>query len=458
MPTNQHRLTINICELKRLNILNTVAQSIISETKSASAAFSICRSQTLSLIQGISSEDCALQSMPDASPTKWHLAHTTWFFEVFVLERFEKNFSPFDEAFRVLFNSYYNGVGDKFPRAKRGLISRPDLSRVLAYRENVESRIHALLLQHSHLNAQQRTEFSSLIELGINHEQQHQELLLTDLKHLLSQNPLKPTYREGWPLVAAKSAPARWIDFEAGLHEIGNSGESFCFDNETPRHKVYINPFSLSSLPISHGDVLDFIADGGYKTPQLWLSMGWDTVQTQAWNAPLYWEQHTGDTQGKNNGWNTFTLRGMSDISRRVPCPHLSYFEADAIARWMGARLPRESEWELAATLNPSAKQNMLEDKIYHPLELKEGLEANQFGHLIGDVWEWTQSAYLAYPSFREAPGLVGEYNGKFMCNQFVLRGGSCVTPTSHIRTSYRNFFAPDARWQFSGARLAKDI
>jgi ergothioneine biosynthesis protein EgtB len=437
---------------------NTLAKSVVTETKSAATAFSICRGKTFALIQGISPEDCALQSMPDASPTKWHLAHTTWFFEVFILERFEKNFAPFDAAFRVLFNSYYNGVGDKFPRAKRGLISRPDLARVLAYRQNVEYRVQTLIDKYSELNPQDQMELAALIELGINHEQQHQELLLTDLKHLLSQNPLKPAYRDGWPLVTASSAPATWVNFEGGIQQIGNMGESFCFDNETPKHKVYLNPFTLSSLPISHGDLLDFIDDGGYSNPHLWLSMGWDAVQTQGWQAPLYWEKHSGDTQGKHNGWKIFTLRGLCNISARVPCPHLSYFEADAIARWKGARLPTEAEWEVAAAINPTAKQNMLEDSIYHPLELKDTLEAKQLGHLIGDVWEWTQSAYLGYPGFREAAGLVGEYNGKFMCNQFVLRGGSCVTPSSHIRPSYRNFFPPDARWQFSGARLAKDI
>jgi ergothioneine biosynthesis protein EgtB len=409
------------------------------------------------LTQGLSPEDCALQSMPDASPTKWHLAHTTWFLEVFILEHFEKNFSAFDQSFRVLFNSYYNGVGEKFPRQKRGLVSRPDLSSVLAYRANVEQRIQALLQESTHLSSQDKIELVTLVELGINHEQQHQELLLTDLKHLLSQNPLKPAYRNGWPLVTASSAPAAWVKFEGGLHQIGNNSEGFCFDNETPRHSVFLNPFSLSSLPITHGDVLNFIVDGGYKNPHLWLSLGWDTVQNNQWQAPMYWEKHNGDTTGNNNGWTTFTLHGMCDISRRVPCPHLSYFEADAIARWMGERLPTEAEWEVAAENNSQGITNMLEDKAYHPLDLKDNLPSNQLGHLIGDVWEWTQSAYSPYPRFREAAGLVGEYNGKFMCNQFVLRGGSCVTPISHIRTSYRNFFPPEARWQFSGARLARD-
>jgi ergothioneine biosynthesis protein EgtB len=409
------------------------------------------------LVQGLSLEDCALQSMPDASPTKWHLAHTTWFFEVFILERFETNFIPFDDAFRVLFNSYYNGIGEKFPRAKRGLISRPDFSRVLAYRQNIEYRVQLLLGQSAHLSSQEQLELTNLIALGINHEQQHQELLLTDLKHLLSQNPLKPSYRDGWPLVTASSAPATWVKFEGGLHQLGNTAQSFCFDNETPRHSIFLHPFSLSSSPISYGDVLDFIADGGYKSPRLWLSMGWDAVQTQGWQAPLYWEKHSGDSVGMNAGWNTFTLRGMCEISRRVPCPHLSYFEAEAIARWRGARLPTEAEWEVAAEQSAQNTSNMLDDKVYHPLELKDKLAPNQLGHLIGDVWEWTQSAYLPYPRFQEAAGLVGEYNGKFMCNQFVLRGGSCITPKSHIRTSYRNFFPPEARWQFSGARLARD-
>jgi ergothioneine biosynthesis protein EgtB len=423
-----------------------------------SSVLADCRRETLQLVLGLSPEDCALQSMPDASPTKWHLAHTTWFFEVFILERFEKKFVPFDETFRVLFNSYYNGVGCKFPRVKRGLISRPDLSQILKYRKNVETRTLALLSQPAHLNATERSDLARLLELGINHEQQHQELLLTDIKHLFAQNPCKPAYRDGWPLVTAAGTQSTWVKFDGGLYEIGHCAESFCFDNETPKHTVHLNPFSINSVPISHGNVLDFIKDGGYKNPQLWLSMGWDNVQINGWKAPLYWEQHLGDTQGKNDGWKTFTLRGLSDISRRVPCPHLSYFECDAIARWMDARLPTEAEWEVAARSQSRANSNLLDSKIYHPLELKDHLPKEQLGHLIGDVWEWTQSAYLAYPGFKEAPGLVGEYNGKFMCNQFVLKGGSCITPSSHIRATYRNFFPAEARWQFSGARLAKDI
>jgi ergothioneine biosynthesis protein EgtB len=435
----------------------TVYTQLADISSNLVTTFAATRSQTLELTHGLSPEDCALQSMPDASPTKWHLAHTTWFYEVFILERFEKNFIPFDQAFRVLFNSYYNGVGDKFPRAKRGLISRPDLARVLQYRENVEQRLLLLLNQPTHLKPSEQKELALLVTLGINHEQQHQELLLTDLKHLLSQNPLKPAYRNGWPLVTASSTPATWINYEGGLHQIGSSAEAFCFDNETPKHTVYLNPFSLNSLPISHGDVLDFIQDNGYENAGLWLSMGWDEIQTNGWKAPLYWERHLGDTQGKNDGWKTFALRGLCEVSRNVPCPHLSYFEADAIARWRGARLPTEAEWEVAAQSNQTKLHNLLDNKIFHPLELKDHLPNGQLGHLFGDVWEWTKSAYLAYPGFREAAGLVGEYNGKFMCNQFVLRGGSCVTPASHIRNSYRNFFPPNARWQFSGARLAKD-
>jgi ergothioneine biosynthesis protein EgtB len=410
-----------------------------------SQRFSRVRAATEKLAATLSDEDCALQSMTDASPVKWHLAHTSWFFETFLLERFEVGFAPFDPAFRVLYNSYYNGVGDKHPRPERGLISRPGLARVRAYREHVTQHI-GRLLPVLHGNA----EFESLMWLGCNHEEQHQELILTDLKHLLSRNPLKPAYCDRWPLTTVEARKPRWIPFHGGLVEIGHTGAGFAFDNEGPRHQFFVQPFELASHPVTHGEFAEFIADGGYTRPDLWLSLGWDWVQGQRIACPLYWQHDQGE-------WKTFTLYGMAPIDPQTPICHINYFEADAYARWAGARLPREQEWEHAATDLPLTG-NFVESQALHPLALREEIVGDRPAQMFGDVWEWTQSAYLPYPGFRTATGAVGEYNGKFMCNQFVLRGGSCATPGRHIRASYRNFFPPDARWQFSGCRLARDI
>ncbi len=402
------------------------------------------RAQTLALAGGLSGEDCALQSMPDASPVKWHLAHTTWFFEVFVLESHEPGFRPFDPAFRVLFNSYYEGIGNKHPRPERGMISRPDLDRVLAYRREVDERVQALVRDPARL-----LRVAPLLTLGMHHEQQHQELILTDLKDLLSRNPARPAYRDGWPLTPVAPEPLRWLSFEGGIRPIGHEGRGFAFDNEQPRHDVLLRPFELASRPISHGDVIDFIDDDGYRRPELWLSAGWDSVLQGGWQAPLHWERGA-------DGWSTFTLRGLCPVSRDVPAVHLSYFEADAIARWMGARLPSEAEWEVACGEEP-VEGNLLESGIYHPCASRKPARPGRPVQMFGDVWEWTRSDYGAYPGFRTAEGAVGEYNGKFMCGQYVLRGGSCATAASHLRATYRNFFPPQARWQFSGARVARD-
>jgi len=402
------------------------------------------RARTVALIEGLSAEDCVAQSMPDASPVKWHLAHVTWFFEVFVLEHHEARYRPFDPAFRILFNSYYNAVGDKHPRPERGLLTRPSLENVLAYRRNVDERMVGLLAART-----PDPEFTSLVMLGLNHEEQHQELLLTDLKHLLSRSPLRPAYRRSWKPVPVARVAREWIGHSGGLIRIGHHGEGFAFDNEAPRHQVFVAPFELSSQPVSHGDVIDFIDDDGYRRSDLWLSLGWDTVVQRGWQAPLYWERH-------DDRWCTFSLHGLIEVSRDVPATHLSYFEADAIARWSGARLPTEVEWEHAAAHLP-IEGNLFESGVFHPLACSGPARVGGPLQMFGDVWEWTASAYLPYPGFRTAPGAVGEYNGKFMCNQFVLRGGSCATPQSHIRATYRNFFPPDARWQFSGARLARD-
>ena len=411
------------------------------------------RQVTERLAENLSDEDCALQSMADTSPVKWHLAHSSWFFETFLLEKFAPNFKPFDPAFRVLFNSYYYGVGERHPRAERGLISRPSRAKVLDYRHHVTNRIAAMFCDSTN-----NAVFRGLILLGCHHEQQHQELILTDLKHLLSKNPQRPAYEKRWPLTPVEARQPRWIAYTGGLQEMGHTGADFAFVNECPRHRVILNPFELASHPVTHGDFAAFIADGGYHTPRWWLSIGWEWVQSQRIEAPLYWQPAEQETNGTSRTtWRTFTLRGMVDIDPHTPICHVNYFEADAYARWAGARLPREAEWEFAAATLPVAG-NFLDANALHPLALREETAIGAPAQMFGDVWEWTESAYLPYPGFSAPQGAVGEYNGKFMCNQFVLRGGSCVTPADHIRATYRNFFPPDARWQFSGLRLARDV
>ena len=404
--------------------------------------YAAVRAATSALAAPLSAEDCALQSMADASPVKWHLAHTTWFFETFLLERYEDKHRPFHPQFRRLFNSYYHAIGERHPRPERGLLSRPSLPEVIAYRADVDARMAALLLR-----ASGDTVLSGLIELGLQHEQQHQELILTDVKHLLSRNPLEPVYRSlPQPAPAAEGRP-RWLACAGGLVDVGHAGHGFAFDNECPRHRVFIAPYELASHPVSHADFAAFVADGGYCRPELWLSLGWDTVAAQRWTAPLYWERRDG-------AWTTFTLHGRVPIDPAAPVTHVSFFEADAYARWAGARLPTEFEWEAAAAGTP-VEGNFADDGVLHP-RAPSGPAAQGLAQLYGDCWEWTGSAYLPYPGFAPAPGAVGEYNGKFMCNQFVLRGGSCATPGGHVRATYRNFFPPEARWQFSGLRLAR--
>ena len=412
--------------------------------------FERVRQMSLALAAPLSDEDCQVQSMPDASPTKWHLAHVTWFFETFILERFEPAFRPFDAAYRVLFNSYYHGIGEQHPRPLRGLITHPTLAEVKRYRANVDERIHALLgTKGSH------AEIESLVTLGLNHEQQHQELLLTDIKHALSFNPHHPGYARRWPMRAVQPQALRWFECEGGLFDLGHHAAhdgAFCFDNETPRHRAYTAPFAIASRPAGYGDVLAFIEDGGYQRPELWLTMGWDWVQAGQRSAPLYWRRD-------GSRWLNHTLQGTVTIDEHSPACHLSYFEADAFARWAGARLPSEAGREFAARkfgLAPAASDNTADRGAFHPLP-QTGAAGDAPVQFFGDVWEWTQSSYAAYPGYRPLSGAVGEYNGKFMCNQYVLRGGSCATPAGHVRASYRNFFPPDAQWQFSGIRLARD-
>ena len=407
--------------------------------------FAAVRARSLAIAKPLSAEDCVVQSMPDASPVKWHLAHTTWFFETFILEKFEAAFKPFNSQFRVLFNSYYNAVGDKHPRPERGMLTRPALDEVIAYRADVDARLRDLL--HGKVGAP--AAIAQLVTLGINHEEQHQELMLTDAKHLLSRNPLAPAYAQRWPLTPVRARRMRWVPVNGGAFDVGHGGTGFAFDNEGPRHRVLVNDFELASHPVTYGEYLAFIDDGGYRRPELWLSLGWDTVRTQEWEAPLYWQQRDGR-------WYNFTLHGMFEIEPNTPVCHISFFEADAYARWTGARLPTEFEWEIAASTLPLAG-NFLDSGALHPLAPRIDPHPAGLAQMYGDVWQWTQSSYAPYPGFRAAPGAVGEYNGKFMCNQYVLRGGSCATPARHIRATYRNFFPPDARWQFSGLRLARD-
>jgi ergothioneine biosynthesis protein EgtB len=416
------------------------------------ARFREVRGATLRLAEPLSEEDCVVQSMPDASPTKWHLAHTTWFFETFVLESAQTAFQPFDRAYRVLFNSYYNGIGEQFSRPERGLLSRPSLAEVLRYREHVDAAVLALL-------AEQRddlAELASLIETGLHHEQQHQELVLTDLKHAFSRNPTHPVYRDTPRGEQAEPAALGWYAHPGGLEEIGAHPGAFHFDNEGPRHRVFVEAFELATRPVSCAEYIEFMADDGYERPELWLSEGWALLGERDWRAPLYWQEQGG-------AWHELTLGGLRPVKLAAPVCHVSYFEADAFASWMGARLPSEAEWELAAVACGDEDAvargagNFVEDGWLHPRAEAGGASGTQPVQLFGDVWEWTRSAYGPYPGFAPPAGALGEYNGKFMCNQWVLRGGSCATPRSHIRASYRNFFPADARWQFSGLRLARD-
>ncbi len=414
------------------------------------------RAQSLALAEPLSEADAQVQSMPDVSPTKWHLAHVTWFFETFVLERHERGFKPFHPRFRVLFNSYYNQVGEQHPRPERGLVSRPSLAEVKAYRAQVDQRVMALLA-HAHAPA-----IDALVELGLQHEQQHQELLLTDILHVLSCNPLAPVYRGSWPLAPVAPLSMGWVEQAGGLVELGHEGHGFAFDNEGPRHAQHLRPYALGNRLVTHGEWAEFVTDGAYGEPRWWLSAGWEWVRGQQLRAPLYWQR---DERGQ---WLSFTLHGLVPIDPHTPITHVSCFEADAFARWSGAqraawrgaRLPTEFEWEHAArTLPPSAvaNGNFVESQALHPMPVAR-VGAGAPMQMFGDVWEWTSSSYAPYPGFKAWDGAVGEYNGKFMVNQYVLRGGSCATPRSHIRASYRNFFPADARWQFSGVRLARDV
>jgi ergothioneine biosynthesis protein EgtB len=411
------------------------------------ARFRTVRETTAWLAAPLTPEDCTVQAMPDASPTKWHLAHTSWFFETFVLSEIP-GYRPFHQDFRVLFNSYYHTVGAQHPRPERGLITRPGLAEVRAYRTHVDEAVLELLERGTLPD-----ELAAFVEVGLHHEQQHQELIVTDLKALFGRNPLGPIYRPALPSHGGETAPLGWRRFGEGIREIGHAGPGFAFDNEAPRHRVYLAAFELAIRPATCGDYLEFMADGGYRRPELWLSEGWAHAQAAGWRAPLYWMERN-DREGT---WQQQTLAGWRPVDPAEPVCHLSYYEADAFARWAGARLPTEAEWEIAAAAEPVAG-NFLEDGRFHPAAAGPAPAGDApFLQIYGDVWEWTQSPYVGYPGYRPPEGALGEYNGKFMCNQLVLRGGSCATPRSHIRATYRNFFPAGARWQFSGLRLARD-
>ncbi len=392
------------------------------------------------LAEPLSPEDQTLQSMPDASPVKWHLAHTSWFFETFILKAFCEGYTPFHPEYEYLFNSYYNGIGEQYPRSARGLISRPGAAEVLAYRAYVDAAMQRYLQA---CGDEEYAEIAGLVELGLHHEQQHQELIVTDIKHALFMNPLAPAYRPS--TVEARKAPALdWAAYPAGMYDIGHVGEGFAFDNEGPRHKVYLEAFRLASRPVTNGEFLAFIEDGGYTQPRWWLSDGWDAVTREGKHAPLYWQQRDGQ-------WYHFTLAGLQKLDEAAPVVHVNYYEAQAYAAWAGKRLPTEAEWEVVAQ-EQAVAGNFLNINTLHPVAAGAGACVQ----LFGDVWEWTSSSYGPYPGFAPLAGTVGEYNGKFMCGQYVLRGGSCATPEGHIRASYRNFFHADAAWQFSGIRLAE--
>jgi len=416
----------------------------VEKLRALAGRYAEVRRFTEAICAPLTVEDHVIQPSTEVSPAKWHLAHTSWFFETFVLERWDADHRPFDPSYGFLFNSYYESLGPRHARPERGLLSRPGVDEIRAYRRSVDERMERLLLRES---LREPEELVGILELGLHHEQQHQELLYTDVKSLLSCNPLFPAYDRSAPPPAGAAPAQGWLAYDAGVREIGHAGDGFAFDNEGPRHRVFVERFELARRPVTNREWLGFVEDGGYRRPALWLSDGWEAARSRGWQAPLYWV-------GEGSERRQFTLHGLQPLPLDAPVSHVSYYEADAYAAWAGARLPTEAEWEVAAAGLELAGSNLADGRTPVP----RPAEAKGTGLLqpFGDVWEWTSSAYSPYPGFRVAPGALGEYNGKFMCNQLVLRGGSCATPAGHLRPTYRNFFHPDARWQFSGVRLAR--
>lgn len=429
------------------------AQSVHTAREILAAHYNTVRGISETLCEPLTPDDYGLQAMSEVSPAKWHLAHTSWFFETFLLKAFVPGYRPFHPRFEYLFNSYYEQVGAPFPRPRRGLLSRPTTEEVFRYRAHIDNAMAALF---SCVEEKHWPDVAARATLGCHHEEQHQELFMTDIKYNFSINPLRPAYRVDLPTPATGGDTAlRWIEQPGGVREIGHDGTGFGFDNETPRHRVLLTSYALASRPVTNGEYLEFIEAGGYTRPEYWFADGWRVAREQGWQAPLYWESIDG-------GWWQFTLAGMRALNEHEPVCHVSFYEADAYARWAGKRLPSEAEWETIAR-DEAVRGNLRETGYLHPIPARDDARPEQhlaqhLAQLFGDVWEWTRDAYAPYPGYRPAAGALGEYNGKFMLNQLVLRGGSCVTPAHHIRASYRNFFYPADRWQFSGIRLAEDL
>lgn len=420
----------------------------VMEEKTLTERFAEIREVSMNLIHPLEKEDFIIQSHADVSPAKWHIAHTTWFFERMILTEFKSDYQEFNPTFDFLFNSYYNSIGPYQPRHQRGVLSRPTVDEVIAYRNYVDGQMHELLSEP--LPSETRIELERLIDMGLQHEQQHQELILMDVKYNFFVNPLLPAYQKSQEPPVSEQREPDFVKFEGGLIEIGHNGEGFSFDNERPRHKVWLEPFKLAMEPVTNGEYLEFIEAGGYEKPEYWLSEGWSTVNENNWKAPLYW------LRNKQDEWEIFTLAGLKSLDLTEPVSHVSFYEADAFSRWKGKRLPTEAEWEHASE-GMALRGNLMEQGQYHPMSSGEEKSKSTLTKMFGDVWEWTSSAYLSYPGSKPLEGALGEYNAKFMSNQMILRGGSCATPVSHIRGTYRNFFPPDKRWQFSGFRLADD-
>ncbi|HEX4638598.1 MAG TPA: ergothioneine biosynthesis protein EgtB [Chthoniobacterales bacterium] len=420
------------------------------------ARFHEVRNFSARLTENLAPEDCVVQSIPDVSPTKWHLAHTTWFFETFILKKWKTGYRDGVPEYAYLFNSYYNAAGAMHRRDLRGLISRPTVEQTKKYRSSVNADIDDLV---SNADEELFREIEPILILGIHHEQQHQELLITDIKHVFAQNPLYPVFKIGRDVSPKRpsnssdgsdSHPTQFVAFDEATVEIGHDGNGFSYDNEGPRHRALVLPFALANRLVTNAEYLEFMRDNGYSRSEFWLSLGWMTVNEQKWSAPLYWIEEDG-------AWSNFTLSGLREVDPDEPVTHLSYFEADAFAKWAGARLPTEFEWERAAA-KIDIDGNFVETERFHPAPVNQTPRDETLAQMFGDVWEWTRSSYSPYPGYRAEPGALGEYNGKFMCNQYVLRGGSCATSRTHIRKTYRNFFQPEKRWQFTGIRLARDV